>query len=252
MSVATAGGPVTPSRFSLRAHMRTIGHFLALVAVIFCFQLALPEASAQTEQASIAGTVTDASGGAVPDAKVTATNNATQVSAVARTNALGYYSLPYLPIGTYALTATKTGFRTGTVSNVILTVNFIATINIRLAVGTVRQAVTVTAAPAMIEAQQASLGEVVNKGLLLQLPNSGLDPYSLVKLAPGVLPNTGDNPIVQGGRAGTSEDLLDGADTSNSCCSRLAYTPPLMRFSNLNSSPATIRRNTASRAVARL
>ncbi len=198
-----------------------------LLAAAMCSQFSIPPAWSQTEQAAITGTVTDSTGAAVPKATVTATNVNTKVSAVAETNALGYYNLPYLPIGEYAVRVEKPGFQTAAVSGVILRVNLIATINIQLSVGTVRQEVTVQAAPVMLEQQQASLGQVVSTTAIIQLPNLGRDPYAFVKLAPGVLPGTGDEPIVQGGRDGTTEVLLDGADTRTSCCSNLSYDPPL-------------------------
>ncbi|HVV71323.1 MAG TPA: carboxypeptidase-like regulatory domain-containing protein, partial [Verrucomicrobiae bacterium] len=198
-----------------------------LLAVVFFCQYFVSQAWAQTEQAAITGTVTDATGAAVPQATVTATNVNTRVSAVAETNTLGYYNIPYLPIGQYTVKVEKAGFQGATVSGIALRINLIATINVELAVGGVQQEVTVRSTSVLLEQQQAALGQNIETTAILQLPNLGLNPYSLVKLTPGVLPNTGVQGIVQGGRAGTTEVLLDGADTRASCCSNLTYTPPL-------------------------
>jgi len=182
---------------------------------------------AQTEQASITGTVTDPSSAAVPNAKVTATNVDTQVSAVTKTNSVGNYTLPYLPIGDYTVKAEKAGFKVGTVADVTLTINLTATVNIRLQVGAARQQVTVTGTPPMLQEQEASIGQVQSTTALHQLPLLGQNPYSLLHLAAGVEPGSNQFPIVNGGRTRTSDVLLDGADTRNSTTGNLNYAPPL-------------------------
>ena len=200
---------------------------LILAALAVTCQFSVRQAWSQTEQGGITGTVTDASGAAVPQATVTATNTSTQVSATTITNTSGNYNLPYLPIGEYSVKVERKGFKAGIVTGVLLRVNLTATVNVQLEVGAVQEQVSVQASAVLLEQQQSSLGQTLSTTAILQLPNLGRDPYAMVKLAPGVLPGTGDEPIVQGGRDGTTEVLLDGADTRASCCSNLAYTPPL-------------------------
>ena len=203
-------------------------HTPKLICAVLILLLVAPIVlRAQTEQASITGTVSDASGAAIPKATVTATSVRTQVSAVTETNDLGYYNIPYLPIGDYSVKAEKEGFKVGTVTGITLLVGQIATINVQLTVGTVKQEITITAAPVLLQQQSAELGTSVTTNTILQMPISGRDPYSLEKLSPGVLPGTGDQPVVNGGRDGTTQVLLDGADTRTSCCSGLSYDPPL-------------------------
>src|SRR5207245_1884983 len=67
-------------------------------------------AQAQVEQATITGTVLDEAGGVVPGARVVAVQAETQVSRETLTNGAGHYAIPYLPVGTYELTAELTGF----------------------------------------------------------------------------------------------------------------------------------------------
>src|ERR1051325_882672 len=200
---------------------------VSLVVLALICSVASAPVLGQTEQAAITGTVTDPSGAAVPEAIVTVTNTSTQVSSKTQTNSLGYYNVPYLPIGEYSLKVEKPGFKAGVVAHVVLQVNLIATVNVQMEVGAVQEQVSVTAASVLLEQQQAALGQTLSTNAILQLPNLGRDPYAFVKLTPGVLPGTGDAPIVQGGRDGTTEVLLDGADTRASCCSNIAYTPPL-------------------------
>jgi hypothetical protein len=183
---------------------------------------------AQTVEATITGIVTDPSGAGVPGATVAATHVSTNVSTTTKTNASGYYTLPYLPIGDYILRAEKIGFKVGVTPEVRLTVNLTATVNIQLQVGSVKQRVTVQATPTLLELQSSSVSNTLGSTPLLQLPNNGRDPYSAVTgLAPGALPGTGDQPIVNGGADGTSEVLFDGADTRTASGGGIAYSPPL-------------------------
>ena len=81
--------------------------FLVLVTLV---TLAAP-ASAQFETATVVGTVKDATGAVVPDAKVTLTNTSTGVTAERMSDANGNYEFFTVRIGTYVITAEKAGFR---------------------------------------------------------------------------------------------------------------------------------------------
>src|SRR5882757_7810713 len=97
--------------------MRRLQFCLAVFAV-----LALTiSAFAQVQNGQITGTVTDPTGAAVPNAKVTVTNTATNLNISVATNASGNYTARELPIGTYKIVAEAAGFKT--VSNVGVTVN---------------------------------------------------------------------------------------------------------------------------------
>jgi hypothetical protein len=183
----------------------------------------------QVEQGNITGTVTDQSGAVVPGAIVRATNTLTQVKAETLSNEAGSYRLPFLNTGQYDLTAEKTGFEMTRVQNIRLTVALTATVNLVLKPGNVSEQVTVTASAVQLEQQSATLGNVVGAKQMIELPLLGRNPYSLVLLAPGVLPKggAGAGPIINGGRSNTSEILLDGAETRNSTTNDIAYTPPL-------------------------
>jgi len=184
---------------------------------------------AQIEQANITGTVTDASGAAVPGAEITAVHTKTQVAARTRTNDAGVYRLPYLTVGEYELVVEKDGFEKARVSSIGLTVGLTATVNVSLKTGSLQQEVTVLATSLHLEQQTSSLGNTVHSRQILQLPLLGRNPYTLLLLAPGVMPKggAGAGPIVNGGRSNTSEILLDGAETRNSTTNDIAYTPPL-------------------------
>ena len=197
------------------------------ITLLFC--ILVFALTAQIEQANITGSVTDATGASVPGALVTATHTGTGVAAKTRTNESGVYRLPYLTVGNYELTVERVGFEKTRVSGIALTVGLTATVNVSLKTGSVQQEVTVEATSITLEQQTSALGNTVGSRQILELPLLGRNPYSLLLLAPGVMPKggAGAGPIVNGGRSNTSEILLDGAETRNSTTNDIAYTPPL-------------------------
>ncbi|MGH8247852.1 MAG: carboxypeptidase regulatory-like domain-containing protein [Gammaproteobacteria bacterium] len=196
---------------------------------LFALVLVALTTFAQVEQATLTGTVSDQSGAVVPNAEVAVTNVQTGVVARTRTNQEGHYRVPYLHPGRYEVLVESAGFTKARVSDVDLTVGLTATVNVILKPGSLQQEVTVTAAAVQLEQQSSSLGNVVSSRQILELPLLGRNPYSLVLLAPGVMPkgNAGAGPIINGGRSNTSEILLDGAETRNSTTNDIAYSPPL-------------------------
>src|ERR1700691_2372233 len=84
--------------------------------------ISLPSRSQQVVGA-ITGTVTDATGAAVPDAAVKAVNTATNFEVDAQTKSSGQFVTPELPAGTYRLTISKEGFRTETHTEVLVNSN---------------------------------------------------------------------------------------------------------------------------------
>src|SRR5437867_11804346 len=200
--------------------------FVAVGVLLCIFTLG---AIAQVEQAAITGAVTDQSDALVAGAQVTVTNTRTGVKAVTKTNAEGYYSVPYLAPGEYEVAVEGAGFKKASVAGIMLRVGLTATINVKLEVGTVQSEIRVEANAVQLEQQTSTLGNVVTSAQMLELPLSGRNPYSLVTLSAGVMPagNSGTGPIVNGGRSNTSEILLDGAESRNNTTNDIAYTPPL-------------------------
>ena len=101
---------------------------------------------AQTSNASLSGSVTDASGALVPSVTITATNNATGVENTALSNDAGVYSFPSLLPGQYRVSATQPGFQTETYTDVQLGNAAQVRLNFTLKVGQVQQAVEVSVA----------------------------------------------------------------------------------------------------------
>lgn len=212
--------------------MRLVGRGLVVVGVLGCL-LSLPiSALGQAGTAGITGRVTDSSGSVMEHAHIRIINTRTGIIAYTRTDGQGNYTVAYLQPGIYQVNVRMAGFQQAVVQQIKLAVDFTATINITLQPGTVHQQVTVRASTSQtqLQLQSASLGTEVGSHQLLQLPLLGRDPYSLVALAPGVLPTPGPpgpGSIVNGGRESTSEILLDGGETRDSTTNGVAYTPPL-------------------------
>src|SRR5882724_8715930 len=95
----------------------------------------IPNASAQNATGRIIGNITDPSGAAILDAKVTVTNVATQVSRETSTDADGYFQVLDLPIGAYRVTIEKEGFRTGVFEDQKLQINQSLRVSTKLTLG---------------------------------------------------------------------------------------------------------------------
>jgi hypothetical protein len=192
-----------------------MNHRLRTVFSIVLFLCAASLLSAQT--ASISGTVQDASGSGVPDAKVTVKNVGTAAVRTAATDTAGVYSVPNLPVGQYDLSVEKTGFQTLQFQNVTLTVSQNLTLNGALQIGAVSQAVEVQgdAVPA-IDLEDAQISNLVDQKRIVDLPLITRDPNSLVLLSSGTEKTNGLGGFsVNGQRDRSNNFLLDGVDNND-------------------------------------
>src|ERR1700686_4890803 len=98
--------------------------FLSIVLVLFSLAFS---AAAQTYRGAINGTVTDPSGGVIPDAEVKAKNKATDVTASTTSTSDGQFAFQDLPVDTYVVSVTASGFPEMSVENVMLTQGSIST-----------------------------------------------------------------------------------------------------------------------------
>jgi hypothetical protein len=147
--------------------------------------LALP-AIGQEYRATITGTVTDASGAAVPNAQVEARNGATSALASARTNEAGAYTLPFLLPGTYTVTAIANGFKQAVHENIELHAGDKVQTDLKLEVGVNTESVTVTAEAEQLRTGTASMGQTLNTSQVRDLPIMGRNTYMLADLATGM------------------------------------------------------------------
>ena len=141
---------------------------------------------AQVAGATLTGTISDAQGAAVPNAKVTVKNNATGVTTETTTNASGIYNLVNLLPAEYNVSVSAMGFNTST-TKVTLTVGAQQELSLALKVGEMSQLVEVTGAAPVIETTNATLAGNIQSAQIVELPLNGRDWASLATLEPGVV-----------------------------------------------------------------
>jgi hypothetical protein len=197
-------------------------------------------AFAQFETASVVGTVRDVSNAVVPGATVTLTGTATGVSTTKTTNAEGEYEFFTVKIGTYIVTAEKTGFSVALVDNVQVEVGARLRVDLQLAVGQLAEKVEVTATAPLLETDSSQRGQVITGDQTVALPLNGREYSALALLTTGVRQSALNRGIgtlregsfnVNGLRSTFNNFLIDGIDnnaygTSNQGFSNQVMQPP--------------------------
>ncbi|MGA2135362.1 MAG: carboxypeptidase-like regulatory domain-containing protein [Bryobacteraceae bacterium] len=195
------------------AGMRAV--FLGLLLVVAVF--------AQRDLGTITGIVTDPSGAALPNAKVTITEVATNLSYAVTTNASGEYVRPALKAGTYTVTAEAQGFRRVEQENVEVTAGDRIGVNLTLPVGQISESIEVSAAAPLLQTENTSQGADLNSSEVNQLPMGGQRVFAyLARLSPGVLvAEPGARDAQNGGfsangvrSTGENNFLLNGVDNN--------------------------------------
>ena len=153
---------------------------LALTFFISC------QVYAQVAGATLSGTVTDSSGGLVPNAKVSIQDTATGVTREVTTDSAGFYSAPNLLPGNYDITITAPGFSTNVQKGFTLAVGASQVLNIPLQVGQVTQRVEVTAEAPAVELASSAITAQVTETTVRELPLNGRDWTQLATLQPGI------------------------------------------------------------------
>jgi len=192
---------------------------MPILAIAAAIGLAISCSSvlAQSGAGSIQGTITDSTGAVIPGASVHAVNQATSVAADTKSNSVGFYQVPGLFTGTYAVTITAPGMKTY-IQTIELLVDQNAVINASLTAGAVTQQVEVSAnAIQLTTTDNGTIGATLENARINQLP---LDQRLLLTLAQETTPGLeadGSNP---GARANGLEDqgmeyVQDGATLTN-------------------------------------
>ncbi|MGB6077736.1 MAG: carboxypeptidase regulatory-like domain-containing protein, partial [Candidatus Acidiferrales bacterium] len=139
---------------------------------------------------SIAGTVTDPSGGVIPSATVTATNTDTGIPQSVSTDDKGFYSFPSLPVGHYELEVEHAGFKLYRRTGIVLDANAALTVDAALVLGPRSEVVTVKEDQVHVETITTEMGQVITGGQMTAVPLNGRSFTDLLALQPGVAPVT--------------------------------------------------------------
>jgi hypothetical protein len=194
--------------------------------IILCFVvMAAASLAAQTFRGTILGTVTDPSGAVVAGAQVSAKNIGTGQERVSTTSADGSYTIPELPIGTYTVTVTQSGFQTFVATGVTVDVASQRRVDAALKTGEVSTKVEVSADQLpMVETTTNDLGGVLTAQTVENMPVNGRDYTKLIYLNPGVAGSPdqiSDSPgsfgefSMNGARGRSNNYLLDGTDMND-------------------------------------
>ena len=172
--------------------------------------------SAQDARGTILGRVADSSDAVIIGAEVRATNVATGVSAVSRSNDAGSYVLAYLLSGTYTVEVENKGFKRFNRPGIQVRVGDLVRIDVVLEVGDQTQTVQVTAETPLLDTVDASLGQVVNERQIAELPSFGGAPYNLALMAPGMVNTTNLRQRYVGTPGAQGDFAVDGTGQRNS------------------------------------
>jgi hypothetical protein len=194
--------------------------FAAAVSLFFLSSVAL---FSQRDLGTITGTVNDAQGAAVPNAKVTITEDATGVANPTQTNEAGNYTLPTLKPGTYTVTVEAPGFQKAEQKQILINPGQTTAVNITLQVGEASTTVEVSAAAPLLQTESPTIGANLNTAQVTGLPLGGQRTFTfLARLSPGVVPaEQGARDALGGGfsangvrSTGENNFLLNGVDNN--------------------------------------
>jgi Carboxypeptidase regulatory-like domain len=192
---------------------------------LFVLLVGAARVQGQAQTATISGTATDPSGGALAGARVEATNTGTNVSQSTTTDAAGRYTIPQLAVGTYTVQASLSGFKTAVRSSVVLSIGGAVVVDFSLSVGEVTQTVNVESDVSRVETESSEVSTLISPRQMRDLPLNGRNFEQLITLAPGVstigaalnavtgrLYGMQDNYSVSGSRPTGQMFLLDSTD----------------------------------------
>jgi hypothetical protein len=190
--------------------------------------------------AALSGTVTDSSGGGMPNARVVGTNQATGVASVTQTDAAGSYLFPVLPIGVYRIEVSCSGFKTASVGNLKLEVATTVTQNVQLTLGEATQKIEIVADAAIIETATTSMSQVINDKTVQEIPLNGRHFTDLSLLTPGTMtppangflsaPLRGQGSFginTAGQREDTTNWLVNGINLNDIVQNQITFQPPI-------------------------
>jgi hypothetical protein len=183
---------------SLNIYIRYICGLLAVCVTL----MNVAVVSAQTaDTGAISGTVTDASGAAVPGTAIKVVNTATGDTQDAVSQANGTYKASLLLPGTYRIEASKTGFKTEVLTGISVAVTETGTTNIKLEVGEITQSVTVNAQADILQTNSPALGHVTDERTVENLPLVTRNYTQILGLSPGVSADVNDAGALGSGTA---------------------------------------------------
>lgn len=209
----------------MRKRMNNLAQLFALWLVMGAALL-----PAQSITGDLVVNVSDPSGTPVPGAAVELVQVGTNVTQQGATDSLGNYLFSQLKPGRYTVSLTKQGFQKATLTDIGITIGQRARVDAKLAIGVVTESVNVSAAAeSMLNAESASVGQVITSEPIVELPLNGRNFIQLAQISAGAAPigigtspatswtGRGDSTLsIAGGRESNNSFLVNGIETRNS------------------------------------
>lgn len=193
---------------------------LTMFGIVFCIGWTL-QLAAQVQNGQFAGAVTDPTGAAIADARITVTNPSTNFTTSASTGQGGLYSVKELPVGTYKITVEAPGFKTVSNNSVTVNAGTIAHVDFKLAIGKASEIVEVTGEAAAVNTEDSKMAVTVGATQIANLPLNGRNVYDLMQLAAGAVNvagvdfEAGHNTVVNGIRENFNGFLINGINNKD-------------------------------------
>ena len=182
---------------------------------------------------TIVGTVSDPSEAVIPKVQVTVRNQGTNATREVQTDGEGDFSVPLLPPGVYEVSVEKGGFRRSVYSGVNLNVDQTVRVDFMLQVGQLSEQVIVTESVPLVQTDTSTLGQVIERKQVSELPLNERNFLTFALLVPGgQLPVEGSQNSTQGGaisvngaREQSNDFLLDGVDNNDLYINQYSVLP---------------------------
>jgi outer membrane receptor protein involved in Fe transport len=168
------------------------------------------------QNGQLTGTVTDPTGAAIANAKVTVTNPATGFSVSTTSNSSGNYTVREVPVGTYKVSVEAAGFKTVSNTDVPINAGTIAHVDVKMLLGQTKEIVEVTGAAAAVNTEDSKLATTVSGEQINNLPLNGRNVFDLMQMSTGAVNVTGvdfeggHNTVVNGVREDFNGFLING------------------------------------------
>lgn len=179
------------------------------------------------QEARLSGTIIDPTGAVIPGVTITVNQTQQNISFTGKSNSVGQYLFPRLPIGSYAVKAEAPGFKTFLQSALMLTTNADALLDIKMEVGSTREQISVSAQASRVSTETATIQQLVDAQRIVDLPLNGRNVMTLATLVPGT-GESGTN--IDGGRSGSQNSgmanvRIDGALNVDNVFQQILPTP---------------------------
>ena len=217
--------------------MRSRFHRILPLAVLSMSGVSLAFAQSTS---SLSGTVTDASGAVVPNATVAIRETRTGAERNTMSDSVGSFTAPSLQPGDYMVVVSAPGFSKFTLQKVTLEVNTSATVNAKLAIESAGETVQVESQSAVIETQTSTLGQVIDKETVQQIPLNGRHFLDLTNLTPGTVvpPSNGsltapsrglgaNSFVTAGNREDTNNFQINGINLNDMTQNQITFQPSI-------------------------